>query len=157
MGARIKLLNLGESAGELVADIHVTGGPLRGGRIEGGLVAGLIDEIPVLAVLGTQTEDGLVVRDAQELRIKETDRVAAVAENLRRMGARVEVHPDGLTVPGRQSLRGAEVDSVGDHRIAMAFAVAGLLAQGETVIRDADAAVVSYPGFFPTLEKLVER
>jgi len=157
MGADIHMLNLGETAGELVADIHVTGGPLRGGRIEGAQVAGLIDEIPVLAVLAAQTEDGLEVRDAQELRIKETDRIAAVAENLRRMGARVEVHSDGLDIPGRQTLRGAEVDSFGDHRIAMALAVAGLLASGETVIRNADAAIVSYPDFFHALEQVIER
>ena len=157
MGGKIKVLNLGESAGELVGDIQVSGGPLRGGRIEGGLVAGLIDEIPVLAILGTQTEEGLVVRDARELRLKETDRIATVAENLKRMGARIEVQPDGFDIPGRQQLSGAELDSYGDHRIAMAFAVAALVAQGETLIHNSEAAVVSFPAFFEELEKVAER
>lgn len=157
MGANIKMLNVGASAGELVADIHVTGGPLRGGMIEGAMVAGLIDEIPALAVLATQTQDGLVVRDAQELRIKETDRIAAIAENLRRMGAQVEMYPDGLEIPGRQALQGAEVDSFGDHRIAMAFAIAALLAEGETIIRNSDAAIVSFPDFYQTLQKVIDR
>lgn len=157
MGAKIKVLNIGESAGELVADLHVTGGPLQGGSIEGAMVAGLIDEIPVLAVLATQTERGLIVRDAQELRIKETDRIAALAENLKRMGARATIRPDGMEIAGRQSLQGAEIDSFGDHRIAMAFAVAGLLARGETHIRNSAAATVSYPDFYQELEKLIER
>jgi 3-phosphoshikimate 1-carboxyvinyltransferase len=130
LGAKIELLNVGESAGERVADIHLTGGPLRGGKIAGASVAGLIDEIPVLAVLATQSQEGLIVRDAQELRVKETDRIGAVAENLQRMGASVEIYPDGLDVAGRQALRGAELNSFGDHRIAMAFAVAALGAQG---------------------------
>jgi 3-phosphoshikimate 1-carboxyvinyltransferase len=157
MGANIELRSVSESAGERVADLHLRGGPLQGGSIAGASVAGLIDEIPVLAVLATQTEEGLRVRDAQELRVKETDRIAAVAENLRRMGARVEVVPDGLDVPGRQTLKGAELDSFGDHRIAMAFAVAALVARGETIIRNAEAATVSYPDFYSALEQVVER
>ncbi len=157
MGAPIKVLNVGEDAGELIGDIHVTGGPLRGGRIEGELVAALIDEIPVLAVLGTQTEDGLTLRNAEELRVKETDRIATVAENLRRMGVPVEVRPDGFDVPGRQRLTGAELDSFGDHRIAMAFTVAALAATGETLLHNSDAAVVSFPDFFDRLERITER
>jgi len=157
MGAKIKVLNIGEAGGEMVGDIHVTGGALSGGKIEGEQVAGLIDEIPVLAVLATQTADGLVLRDARELRIKETDRIATIAENLRRMGAQVEVHPDGLDIPGRQSLRGAELDSFGDHRIAMAFAVAALVAKGEALLHNSEAAVVSFPSFFDQLEKVAER
>jgi len=157
MGAKIKVLNLGESSGELVADIHVSGGPLQGGRIEGPMAAGLIDEVPVLAVLATQTQGGLMLRDARELRLKETDRIATIADNLKRMGARVEVHPDGLDIPGPQILQGAEIDSFGDHRIAMAFAVAGLVANGETIIHNSDAAIVSYPEFFDNLEKVIER
>jgi 3-phosphoshikimate 1-carboxyvinyltransferase len=157
MGARVKVLNIAESGGELVGDLHVSGGPLLGGRIDGERVAGLIDEIPVLAVLATQTQEGLTLRDAKELRIKETDRIATIAENLRRMGARVEVQPDGLDIPGRQTLRGAELDSFGDHRIAMAFAVAALVAKGESVLRNSEAAVVSFPAFFDEMEKLIER
>jgi len=157
MGAAIKLLNLGETAGELIGDIHVTGGRLRGGAIEGEMVAALIDEIPVLAVLGTQTDEGLVVRGAEELRVKESDRIATVAENLHRMGAKVEVFPDGFAIPGRQSLSGAELDSFGDHRIVMAFSVAALAAKGETKIRSSDAATVSFPGFFEQLERVAER
>ncbi|MBI4443604.1 MAG: 3-phosphoshikimate 1-carboxyvinyltransferase [Acidobacteria bacterium] len=157
MGAEAKVLNLGEVAGELVGDIHVSGGCLRGGCIEAEMVASLIDEIPVLAVLGTQTEEGLIVRNAEELRLKESDRIATVAENLRRMGATVQERPDGLEIAGRQQLQGAELDSFGDHRIAMAFAVAALAAQGESILRASDAAVVSYPNFFEKLEKVVER
>ena len=157
MGAKIKMLNIGPAAGELVGDIHVSGGPLKGGRLEGEQVAGLIDEIPVLAVLGTQTAEGFTVRDARELRIKETDRIATIAENLRRMGARVEVFDDGLQVPGQQALSGAELDSFGDHRIAMALAVAALVAKGDTLVRHSDAAVVSFPQFFEDLGKITER
>jgi 3-phosphoshikimate 1-carboxyvinyltransferase len=157
LGAKIKVLNIAESAGELVGDIHVSGGPLEGGVAEGATVAGLIDEIPVLAVLATQTRGGLSIRDASELRVKETDRIATVAENLKRMGARIDVRPDGFDVPGRQTLHGAALDSFGDHRIAMAFAVAALVASGETLIRNSDAAVVSFPGFFERLESVVER
>jgi 3-phosphoshikimate 1-carboxyvinyltransferase len=157
MGAQIKVLNIGEAAGELVGDVHVSGGVLSGGRIEGDLVPGLIDEIPVLAVLGTQTREGLKLRDAKELRVKETDRIATIAENLRRMGARIEVHPDGFDIPGLQTLTGAELDSFGDHRIAMAFSVAALAAKGESVMRNSEAAVVSFPDFFERLESVLER
>ena len=162
MGAEIKVLNIGEASksdapGELIGDLHVTGGPLRGGCIEGEMVPALIDEIPVLAVLGTQTEEGLVLRNAEELRLKESDRIATIAENLRRMGARVETRPDGFEIPGRQRLVGAEVDSFGDHRIAMAFTVAALAAGGDTLLHGSEAAVVSFPVFYEQLEKVVER
>jgi 3-phosphoshikimate 1-carboxyvinyltransferase len=103
------------------------------------------------------TEDGVVIADARELRVKESDRIAAIAENLRRMGAQVEEREDGLRIPGRQKLRGAEVDSAGDHRIAMAFAVAALRAEGETTIRGADAARISFPEFFTMLEQVAVR
>ena len=157
LGAQIKLLHLGETAGELIGDVHVTGGRLHGGEIGGEMAASLIDEIPVLAVLGTQTADGLVVRGAEELRVKESDRIATVAENLQRMGAKVEVFPDGFAIPGKQSLSGAELDSFGDHRIVMAFAVAALAAKGETRLRHSEAATVSFPGFFEQLERVAER
>jgi len=154
MGGEIRILNLDQSGGELAGDVLVRGSRIRGGVIEKDLTAALIDEIPVLAVLGAMSENGLTVRDAQELRIKETDRIATVSENLGRMGIEVEVFPDGLRVPGRQRFRAAEVESFGDHRIAMAFAVAALFADGETVLRGAEAAAVSYPGFFATLRNI---
>jgi len=97
------------------------------------------------------------VRDASELRVKESDRISAIASNLRRMGAQVDEREDGLRIPGRQTLHGAEIDSHGDHRIAMAFAVAALRASGETLIHGADSAAISYPAFFPTLEEITER
>jgi 3-phosphoshikimate 1-carboxyvinyltransferase len=116
----------------------------------------MIDEIPILAILGTQIEGGLEVRDAKELRVKETDRIAAIVENLRRMKAGVEEFDDGFRVD-RSQLFGAEIDSFGDHRIAMAFAIAGLLANGETRIVNAECADISFPRFFETLDSVVQR
>ena len=118
------------------------------------MAAALIDEIPVLSVLGAISEDGLKVRDAAELRVKETDRIATIAENFRRMGVAIEVLPDGFNIPGRQKFHAAEVDSFGDHRIGMAFAVAALAAEGETVVENAEAASVSFPGFYDLLRSL---
>ena len=151
MGAKIRIPNLESLNGELQGDIHVEYSGLRGGTISGGLTAALIDEIPVLAVLGAATEEGITVKDASELRIKETDRIQTVVGNLRRMGVEAEELPDGLVVPGRQKFRAAEVDSFGDHRIAMAFAVAALRANGESMIENAEAASVSFPEFWDTL------
>jgi len=159
MGAELKIVSLGCAQGEIVGDIAVRSSRLAGGVIEGRQVAQMIDELPLLAALGPFTEQGIEIRDARELRVKESDRIAAMAENLRRMGARVEERPDGLRVEGRAagSLRGAEIDPRGDHRIAMAFSVAALAAEGPTVIRGAECAGVSYPEFFPELDRLVER
>jgi len=154
MGARIRLLDLEQAHGELVGDLEVESGPIRGGRIEGPLTAALIDEIPVLAVLGAASSEGLEVRDAAELRVKETDRIASVAENLRRMGVCIETRDDGFFVAGGQQFLEAELDSFGDHRIAMAFAVAALAARGPCRILNAEAASVSYPEFFDTLQSL---
>jgi 3-phosphoshikimate 1-carboxyvinyltransferase len=154
MGARLRVLEISSTNGELIGDIAVESSNLRGGTIEKELTAALIDEIPVLAVLGSATENGLTVRDAAELRVKETDRIATVAENLRRMGVEAEVQPDGITIPGRQSLRAATLDSFGDHRIAMAFAVAALRADGECNIEGAEAASVSFPEFFGILSQV---
>ncbi len=155
MGARVKILSVESANGELVGDVFVEGSAVRGGIIEKDDTAALIDEIPVLAVLGAASDEGLTVRDARELRIKETDRIATVAENFRRMGVAVEELPDGLIVPGRQRFQAAELDSFGDHRIAMAFAVAALRADGESVIRNAKAASVSFPEFWKTLGEVV--
>jgi 3-phosphoshikimate 1-carboxyvinyltransferase len=117
----------------------------------------LIDEIPVLAAIAPFTDQGIRIRDARELRVKESDRIHSITTNLRAMGAHVEEQEDGLTIPGRQQLHGAEIDSQGDHRIAMAFAIAALRAEGETLIRGAEAAVISFPSFFESLESLVQR
>jgi 3-phosphoshikimate 1-carboxyvinyltransferase len=156
MGGNIELLKLDSLNGELIGDLRVSAGRLRGGEIPSEIIPGLIDELPVLAVLGTQTEAGLVFHGAQELRVKESDRIAAVAENLRKMGAEVEEYPDGLRIPGRQALQGAEVSSFGDHRIAMAFAVAGLIAKGGTTIMDSGCVQISFPKFFETLASVTE-
>jgi 3-phosphoshikimate 1-carboxyvinyltransferase len=154
MGAKIRIPAIESVNGELVGDIQVEHSMLRGGVVDGGLTAALIDEIPVLAVLGAATDEGLTVSDASELRIKETDRIRTMVDNLRRMGVDAEESPDGMRIPGRQKLRGAKIDSFGDHRIAMAFAVAGLAAEGETVVRDAGAASVSFPEFWDTLARV---
>jgi 3-phosphoshikimate 1-carboxyvinyltransferase len=153
VGAPIQVLRIESVNGEMIGDIQVKHAPVRGGVIEKDLAAGLIDEIPVLAVLGAASEAGLVVRDAQELRIKETDRIATVAENFRRMGIEIETTPDGMRIPGKQKFRAAAFDSFGDHRIAMAFAVAALRADGESTIENADAASVSFPEFWKILEE----
>lgn len=154
MGGRVKVVNLEMLNGELLGDLHVDSSELAGGEIPPDLVPGLIDELPVLAVLGTQTEQGLTFRGAAELRVKESDRLAAVAENLRRMGAEVEEFRDGLRVAGRQKLRGAEIDPHADHRIAMAFAIAALVAEGATTIKDSSCVDISFPDFFETLQRV---
>ena len=156
MGASIKILDVKSSGGELIGDILVRKSPIRGGVLEGARTAALIDEVPVLAVLGAASQEGLAVRDASELRVKETDRIATIAENFRRMGLRIEVKEDGFVVPGRQSFHAAELDSFGDHRIAMAFSVAALVADGPCVIENAESASVSFPGFFDTLHRVAE-
>ncbi|MGH9496716.1 MAG: 3-phosphoshikimate 1-carboxyvinyltransferase [Candidatus Sulfotelmatobacter sp.] len=157
MGLGISVTQLDEIHGEMVGSLQVEGARLRGARISGADSAALIDEIPVLAAIAPFSEQGIEVRDAKELRVKESDRIASVATNLRLMGAQVEEFEDGLTIPGGQRLHGAELDSFGDHRIAMAFAVAALRADGETVVRGADSVAISYPAFFSTLEEVTER
>ena len=154
IGAPVKVQRLESVNGELIGDIEIRHSPVRGGVIEKELTAALIDEIPVLAVLGAASEQGIVIRDAQELRIKETDRIATVAENFGRMGITVQVTPDGMCVPGRQKFRAASFDSFGDHRIAMAFAVAALAGDGESSIDNAEAASVSFPEFWNILQQI---
>lgn len=155
MGAAIHVASIQLRDGELVGDVSVRHGALTGGSLSGAQVAETIDELPMLAALGPFTEKGIEIRDAQELRVKESDRIATIAEGLRCMGARVEEFPDGLRVEGRGAkLRGAKIDSQGDHRIAMALAVAALGAEGDTTILDSECAGVSYPEFFTTLERL---
>ena len=154
MGASIEILESRLQGGEPVADLRVRQAALRGGNIGGAQIPQVIDEVPVLSVLATQSEEGMEIRDASELRVKESDRIRSIVENLRAMGARVEEFEDGIAIPGRQRLRGTVVKTYADHRIAMAFAIAGLVADGETVIEGAECAGVSFPGFFETLEKM---
>ncbi|MGB9071936.1 MAG: 3-phosphoshikimate 1-carboxyvinyltransferase [Terriglobales bacterium] len=157
MGLKISVAQLEEGHGELAGTVEARGAAWKGATVAGADAAALIDEIPVLAAVAPYTENGVEVRDAKELRVKESDRIAAVAANLRKMGADVDERPDGLRIPGGQRLHGAELDSFGDHRIAMAFAVAALRAEGETTIHGADAAGVSYPTFFADMETVAGR
>jgi len=154
MGADLKVTEEREQGGEPVADITVRSSRLAPVEVGGDLVPRLIDEIPVLAVAAALTPGRTVVRDAVELRVKESDRIATTCEELRRLGARVEELPDGLAIDGVQSLSGAHCRSHGDHRLAMALGVAGLLARGETVVEEMEAAEVSYPGFWSDLTRL---
>ena len=159
LGLQLNVMQLSERHGELVGTLQVLGNPagLQGAEISGALSAQLIDELPVLAAIAPYTRDGILIRDARELRVKESDRIALVAQNLRAMGAEVEEFEDGLHVPGCQPMHGAEIDSGGDHRIAMAFAVAALRASGDSQIHGADSAAISFPEFFDFLERITER
>jgi 3-phosphoshikimate 1-carboxyvinyltransferase len=159
LGARISVLNLEEQNSELVGTVQISAlaEGLGTTEVSGALAAQLIDELPVLAAIGPYTSGGIRIRDAKELRVKESDRIALVAKNLRAMGAEVTEFEDGLDVPGRQKLHGATIDSGGDHRIAMAFSVAALRAAGETVIQGAESAAISFPEFFNLLDSVAER
>jgi 3-phosphoshikimate 1-carboxyvinyltransferase len=159
LGAKITVLQLEEKHAELVGTVQISG-PAEGlgsTEIRGDLAAQLIDELPVLAAIGPYTSGGIRIRDAKELRVKESDRIALVAKNLKAMGAEVAEFEDGLDVPGGQSLHGATIDSGTDHRIAMAFSVAALRASGDTLIQGAEAAAISFPEFFDLLDAAVER
>jgi 3-phosphoshikimate 1-carboxyvinyltransferase len=135
--------------------VEITGVPLKGTVIQGKEIPQLIDELPILAVAGALASGPTIIRHAQELRVKESDRIAAIAHNLRAMGAQVIELSDGLEIQGRASLRGARVASFGDHRIAMAFAIAGMFAEGETIVQDVECVRESYPGFEKTLDEFV--
>lgn len=154
MGARIDFDGWAVVAGEPVADIHLVAAPLRGTDVAGTLIARSIDELPLVAVLATQAQGRTVIAGASELRVKESDRIAAMAEGLARMGARVEAGPDGLIVDGPTPLRGAAVEGWADHRIVMALAVAGLAARGETSVTHAERVGDSFPGFVAALGAL---
>jgi 3-phosphoshikimate 1-carboxyvinyltransferase len=161
LGGKIRVLAMEELHGELIGSIQVN----RAARapaskplvISAGLTAQVIDELPVLAAIAPYTAHGLIIRDAQELRVKESDRIALVARNLRAMGAELTENPDGLEIAGGQHLHGAEIDSGDDHRIAMAFAIAALRAEGETEIHGAEAVAISFPEFFASLDALAVR
>src|ERR1700686_5530603 len=158
------LVRMGAQVREAVEDVdqqeprgvvEVTGGPLKGTVIHGKEIPQLIDELPVLAVAGALASGTTIIRHAHELRVKETDRIAAIAHNLRAMGGRLIELNDGLEIHGPAPMRGARVSSFGDHRIAMAFAVAGLFADGETIIQDAECIRESYPGFEKALDEFI--
>jgi 3-phosphoshikimate 1-carboxyvinyltransferase len=161
LGGKIRILTVEERHGELIGTIQVNSAPAAASTtpflISGPLTAQLIDELPVLAAIAPYTASGLILRDAQELRVKESDRIALVAKNLRAMGAQFTENPDGLEIPGNQTLHGASIDSGSDHRIAMAFAIAALRATGDTEIRGAESAAISFPEFFTSLDALAQH
>ena len=154
MEAPIEVLNQRDVAGEPVGDLRVQPSALKAFSIGGELIPRLVDEIPILAIAALAAEGTSVIRDAAELRVKETDRLAVMARQLKAMGAQLEETDDGLVIPGGQQLRGAVVDSETDHRVAMSLAVAALVASGETTIQRSEAAAVSYPGFWSDLDRL---
>jgi len=155
MGARLREEEQTKGPGEPCGRVDITGRRLQGTEIGGTEIPNVIDELPVLAVAGALAEGTTVIKDAAELRVKESDRLAVVAHHLAAMGADVTEHPDGLAIRGGRPLHGARLASHGDHRIAMAFAIAGLFAEGETVIEDAACVETSYPGFAEQLDRLV--
>ncbi len=153
-GPNLRIVEERTVSGEQVADVSVQSGPLKGTEIGGAIIPSLIDELPALAVAACFAEGVTVIRDAGELRVKESDRIATTVGELKRLGASIEAREDGMVIHGTGSLQGAACQSHGDHRLAMSLAVAGLLAQGETIIHGADAASVSYPGFWEHLDQL---
>jgi 3-phosphoshikimate 1-carboxyvinyltransferase len=159
LGVHIAVLNIEEKNSELVGTVQASAPPQGIGTAEvsGALAAQLIDELPVLAAIAPYTSGGIRIRDAKELRVKESDRISLVVRNLRAMGAEVAEFEDGLDVPGGQTLHGAVIDSGSDHRIAMAFSVAALRAQGDTLIQGAESAAISFPEFFDLLDLVADR
>jgi len=173
LGASIETTGTSEICNELSGTLHLRGPagratadsslnresriPLSPVTVEGEMAAALIDELPLVAVIGTQLPVELIIRDAKELRFKETDRIAATVANLRAMGAEVEEQADGLTVNGTAKLHGAKLESFGDHRIAMAFTIAALLAEGESDLSGSECVAISFPEFFECLESVTER
>ena len=161
LGGKIKVLTVEERHGELIGTIQVNRAPAAPSSepyiISGALTAQVIDELPVLAAIAPYTAGGLIIRDAQELRVKESDRIALVAKNLTAMGAHFTENPDGLEIPGNQQLHGATIDSGDDHRIAMAFSIAALGATGDTEINGAESARISFPEFYTALDALAQR
>lgn len=154
MGGNIQLLNRRTAGGEPVADLLVTASSLHGITIEGSMIPGLIDELPVIAVMAAAAQGTTVIRDAAELKVKESDRIAVMVKNLSAMGADITGTDDGMIIRGGPALCGAQIDAFEDHRIAMSFAVAALFADGETEIRGSDCVQISYPGFYEDLQSL---
>ena len=154
MGADIKILNLREKGGEEIGDIEIQGkNDLKGTLIEGEMIPRLIDEIPILSVVASLARGQTLIKDAQELRVKETDRIKAMVVELRKMGAQIEEREDGMVIEGVKELRGAQCNSWGDHRIAMALVIAGLAARERTKITDTECIETSFPGFQKTLRR----
>jgi 3-phosphoshikimate 1-carboxyvinyltransferase len=154
MGAKLSIEHERVEAGEPLADIMVESSELRGVEIGGSIIPRLIDEIPVIAVAACAARGKTVIRDAAELRVKESDRIATVSKELSRLGARIELLPDGMVIHGGKSLVGREVDTHFDHRLAMSLAIAGLVAKGRTIINHPQAAQISYPAFWQDLQNL---
>jgi len=154
MGARIEWANQAGQGGEPVADLRVRSSSLHARRVEGDTVVRMIDEFPIFVVAATQADGETVVQDAGELRVKESDRIAAVSAELRKMGAEIEERPDGFVLRGPRRLHGARVQSAGDHRLAMALVVAGLIATGETVVEGSQVIDDSFPGFVGLMQQL---
>lgn len=157
MGADIQLLNPGKSNGEQTADLLITSAPLKGTEIGGALIPALIDEIPIIAIMAAFAEGTTIIKDAAELKVKESNRIQVMADNLTALGCPVEPTEDGMVIHGGQPLHGAVIDSHKDHRIAMSFAVASLLIEGETRILDKECVQISFPGFYHTLSRLAGR
>jgi 3-phosphoshikimate 1-carboxyvinyltransferase len=156
MGVHVREIIEDVNEGEPHGSVEIQGAHLKGTTIQGREIPNVIDEIPILAVAGALAQGTTIIADAKELRLKETDRLAAIATNLKAMGVEVTEQEDGLEIIGGAPLRGARLQSFGDHRIAMAFAIAGLFAEGETVIEDIDCVATSYPNFYETLEHIMK-
>lgn len=156
MGARIRIFDKRYAAGEIMGNVEVETSSLKGVKIGGSLIPRLIDEIPVLAVAGAFAQGVTEIRDAAELKVKESNRILAIAQGLSQMGVKIEELPDGLKIYGGKPLTGASCDSFKDHRIAMSLAIAGLAARGDTQIKDADSIGISFPGFTELIKELRE-
>ncbi len=158
LGANIEFINVNVRHGEMVGDLRIRSSQLTtaksGLTLSGAMIANLIDELPILAVVASQCEGRVAVREAKELRVKESDRIRTVVDGIRAMGGSLEEFDDGFAIDGPQRLVGGRVETAGDHRIAMAFAIAGLAADGATQIVDADCASVSFPEFFETIQAI---
>jgi 3-phosphoshikimate 1-carboxyvinyltransferase len=154
MGAKISLENVIDNGGEPVADIVVRYSELTGTEVGGEIIPTLIDEIPIIAILACFAKGQTVIKDAAELKVKESNRIDVMVENLSRMGADITATPDGMIINGGNPLHGTAIESKSDHRIAMSFAIASLLAEGETIIQDSDCVDISYPNFYADLKSL---
>jgi 3-phosphoshikimate 1-carboxyvinyltransferase len=157
MGGSLRFVKTTESGGEPIADIAAKRSALKGLRIGGGMIPRAIDEIPVLALLATQAQGQTVISGAQELRVKESDRLSTLREELSKLGARISETPDGLIIDGPTPLKGAVVNSHGDHRLAMTLAIAALIAEGPTTIEDVDCVATSFPTFWTLLDSIRSR
>jgi 3-phosphoshikimate 1-carboxyvinyltransferase len=154
MQAKIQMINVHEVSGEPVADIAVESGALSAVEFGGGVMPRLIDEVPILVLAATQAKGTTVIAGAAELRVKESDRLKTITDELNKMGARIEERKDGLRIHGPTPLHGADTESYGDHRIAMTLAVAGLIAGGETRVRNVECVDTSFPGFRQMMERV---